>query len=196
MPQSKSSITKWLVGAGVSAAAALGGGYLVIPYEGAVKDKQGMHVAYLDAVGVPTICYGQTGKDLYGRTIKLGMKLSEEECLDMLSKTLIKFDKEVSSAVKVPYASPYQKAALLSFTYNVGVGNLKSSTLLRKLNAGQHEEACEELSKWVYAQKKKLRGLVTRREDEKQWCMGHVPAEAEMTYSEIAKMVSQTSDKR
>jgi len=192
----KGQISKWLAGAGVSVATALAGGYLIIPHEGAVKDKEGMHVAYLDAVGIPTICYGQTGKDLYGRTIKLGMKLTEEECLEMLSKTLIKFENQIDKYVKHKYASDYQKAMLVSFTYNVGIGNLASSTLLRKLNAGDHVGVCDELSKWVYAKKKKLPGLVVRRKDEEQWCLGYVPKEASKTYSEMVLLTAATTDKK
>lgn len=192
----KARIAKWLAASGVSAAAAISGGYLIAPQEGAVTDKQGMHVAYLDAVGVPTICYGQTGTDLQGNRIKIGMKKTEEECLQMLASTIKSFEKQVDSYVKVPYASPYQKAALVSFSYNVGINNFRTSTHLRELNSGNHQEACEQLTKWVYAQKKKLKGLVTRRDEEMRWCLGQVPYEAKVTYSQIVDLVKQTSDKR
>lgn len=191
----KTNIAKWLAGAGVSVSAAIGGSYLIIPQEGSVKNKQGLHVSYLDAVGVPSACYGQTGKDLYNRTIKVGVTYTEQECLDMLAKTIIKFDKEVGSTVKTPWKSPYQHASMVSFAYNVGMGNFKSSTLLKKMNAGDHIAACEELSKWVYAQKKKLNGLVKRREVEQAWCMGEVPYEVEVTFDELNKIVASTTDK-
>ena len=187
----KKTISKKLVALGLSASAALSAGYLIIPWEGSVKNRQGQHVAYIDAVGVPTACYGQTGKDLYGRTIKKGMTYSEDECLIMLEKSVKHFEAMVDKAVRVEYASPYQKAALISFTYNVGEGNLRNSTLLNKLNKGDHVGACEELVKWVYAKKKKLPGLVSRRSEEMQWCLGEAPLEAVITFQEILRMVKE-----
>lgn len=192
----KATAVKWLVGSGLSIAAALSGGFLIQPHEGTVKDRNGMHVAYLDAVGIPTICYGQTGKDLYGRKIELGMKLKEEECMEMLVRTVNKFEKEVDALVKVDYKSEYQKAALISFAYNVGTTNLAKSTLLKSLNAGNHIDACNRLSDWVYAQKKKLNGLVRRREEERAWCLGNVPMDVKVTYSEVVDLVKQTAEKR
>jgi lysozyme len=188
--------TKWLVTAGASAALALSGGSLIIPEEGTVKDRNGMHISYLDAVGVPTICYGQTGEDLYGRKIKIGMKLSEQECMEMLYKTLTKFEKDVDRLVQVDYKSPYQKAALISFAYNVGIGAFGKSTLLKDLNSGNHDLSCDRLSDWVYAQKKKLKGLVRRRETEKAWCLGQVPYDVKVTYNEIVDLVRDTTNRR
>lgn len=190
----KSTMAKYLVGGGMSIAAALGTAYLIVPSEGSVKNRQGQHVVYLDAVNIPTACYGQTGKDYKGRTIKLGMTYSEEECLIMLESSVKKFEAEVDKVVKVNYASDYQKASLISFTYNVGIGNLQSSTLLKRLNSGQHKAACDQLSAWVYAQKRKLGGLVTRRELERQWCMGEVPYEVKVTFNETVDLVRRTTE--
>jgi len=55
--------------------------------------------------------------------------------------------------------------------YNVGVGNFKSSTLLKLLNKEKRVEACNQLTNWVFAKGKKLRGLVNRREEEKNLCL-------------------------
>ena len=183
-----------LLGAGLAAPAILAASFLIIPYEGKVVNKQGYHVAYVDAVGVHSACYGQTGKDLYGRTIKKGTTYTEEECLKMLSTTIKKFEKEISQVVKVPYSSPFQQAGVLSFTYNVGVTNLKSSSLLRKLNAKDYGGACGELLKWIYAKGIKLKGLETRRYTERQWCLGNVPQEVTLTYNTLMlAMVKQSS---
>lgn len=181
----KSQVSKKLAAYGLSAAAAISGGFLILPHEGAVRNKSGLHTVYKDAVGIPTACYGQTGKDLYGRTISYGMTYTEDECIRMLAATIQAFEKQVDRVVSVKYVSPYQKAAVISFAYNVGLGSLQSSTLLRRLNSGDHFAACEELSKWVYAQKKKLGGLVIRREDEKQWCLGNASAEAKALYPDL-----------
>ena len=193
MSNIKSRISKKLVAYGLSAAAAISGGYLILPWEGSVKDKSGYHTVYRDAVGIPTACYGQTGKDLYGRTIQVGMRYSEDECLKMLTSSIQHFEKGVDRAVKVNYASDYQKAALVSFAYNVGLGNFQSSTLLRELNKGNHSGACDQLSRWVYAQKKKLKGLVNRRAEEREWCLGNVPYDAKTTLDMLTEVSSLTT---
>ncbi|MNG05484.1 Lysozyme RrrD [compost metagenome] len=165
------AVKQKLLAYGLGGALALGGTYLIIPQEGQVK-KDGWHVTYIDAVGVETACYGQTGKD-----IKLGQKYSDEECLEMLSEELVEIDNKLNKVFKVKYQNDYQRAALVSFAYNVGVGNVQTSTLARLFNQGKYQQACNELSKWVYAKKKKLKGLVTRREVERQWCLGNPPKE-------------------
>jgi len=193
----KSTLAKWLAAGTISIGGALSVGSLIEPHEGSVKNKQGMHIAYLDAVGIPTVCYGQTGKDLYERTIRIGMPpFSEQECTEMLLKTVVKLEREIDRLVKIDYKSDYQKAALISFVYNVGVGNFSSSTLLKDLNRGEHDLACDRLSDWVYAKKKKLGGLVKRREEERQMCLGNVPQDVRMTYTEIVNLVKETAEKK
>lgn len=181
---------------GLSASAIIAALFLIIPHEGSVVNKNGLHVAYMDPVGVPTACWGQTGKDLRGRVIRPGMLYTETECLEMLGHEVKRFETQVDALVKVPYASPFQKAGIISFTYNVGVGNLQKSTLLKKLNTGNHAGACDELIKWIYARGIKLKGLETRRGVERQWCLGNVSPDVRLTYSEaMLEMIKQTSQK-
>lgn len=160
---------KLIVG-GVSSVIALSGAFLVAPSEGLVLGT------YKDPVGIVTSCFGHTGPEL-----KLGQKFTEEQCLKQLGDDLVKHDKQLSSVVKVAYKSDYQHASLLSFTYNVGLGNVKSSTLLRKLNTYDYDGACYELTKWTFGTKNgvkvKLKGLVVRRTNEYAWCMGNPPEE-------------------
>lgn len=159
-----------LVVGGVSSVIALSGAFLVAPSEGLVLGT------YRDPVGIVTSCFGHTGPEL-----KMGQKFTEEQCLKQLGDDLVKHDKQLNSVVKVPYKSDYQHAALLSFTYNVGIGNVKSSTMLRKLNSYDYDGACYELTKWVFATqsgvKVKLKGLFIRRSAEYQWCMNQPPQE-------------------
>ena len=68
--------------------------------------------------------------------------------------------------VKVPL-NENQHGALVSFTYNLGAGNLGSSTLLRKLNAGDYAGAAAEFPRWNKAGGKELAGLTRRRAAEK-----------------------------
>ena len=71
----------------------------------------------------------------------------------------------IRELVLVPI-TPQMAAALLSFAYNLGMGALSSSTLLRKLNRGDYEGAAEQFSRWVYAGGRILPGLQYRRADE------------------------------
>ena len=57
--------------------------------------------------------------------------------------------------------------ALVSFAFNVGLGNLQNSTLRMKHNRGEFEDAAEEFLKWNKAGGKELKGLTTRRKDER-----------------------------
>jgi lysozyme len=78
---------------------------------------------------------------------------------------------ELDKCVKVPLAR-HEAAAVLSWSFNVGVGAACKSTLMRKLNAGQ--PFCAELSKWTYAGGRQLKGLVKRREQERAMCEGEL----------------------
>lgn len=190
MTNIKKALSKRLAIGGLSIAAALSGGYLVAPWEG------NRTTAYVDPVGIHTACWGKTGTDLYGRTIRAGMKYTQEECDTMLLEELKKVEGYVDSVVNVPYASVYQQAALISFTYNVGLGNLRSSTLLKQLNSGNHQGACEQLTRWVYAGGVKLRGLESRRGEEMGWCLGNVSQDVKFTTGEIIlDMAKATFDK-
>lgn len=185
------SKAKKLSAAGVSTGAVLAILYLIAPHEGT------SNTVYLDPVGIPTVCYGQTGVDLYGRKIEMGkgLEYSDEECETMLAATTKAFESEVlylitpfnnpKATVDYRFVSQYEKAALISFVYNVGEGNLKTSTLLKLMNQGKHEEACNQLVRWVRAKGKVLRGLVSRRGVEKEWCLGDVPLGVEKLVAEV-----------
>lgn len=152
------SIKNKLLAMGLSSALATTGVF-VAKHEGLVLGT------YPDPVGIITSCYGHVDKSL-----RLGQKFTEDECLEQLAEDLSKHNKELMTYVKVPL-SEQEHAAYLSFIYNVGGANFKSSTLLKKLNVGEREEACNQLSRWVFAKGKKLQGLVNRRESEKQLCL-------------------------
>nr|WP_261285155.1 lysozyme [Serratia proteamaculans] len=119
---------------------------------------------YRDVVGVLTVCYGHTGADIIPTKT-----YTEADCKTMLGKDLVPFARSVERSVKVP-ASEYQKAALISFSYNVGVKAFESSTLLKKLNAGDSAGACDEMRRWNKASGKVWKGLINRREVEREIC--------------------------
>lgn len=131
----------------------------------AVAGFEGLRTAaYLDPVGIPTICFGHTAG------VKLGDRKSVEECEALLVDEVAFFGQAIEQAVIVPI-SQEEYAAYTSFAYNVGVGAFKRSTLLRYLNAGDREAACNQLPRWVYARGIKLPGLVNRRNEERDLCL-------------------------
>lgn len=120
--------------------------------------------AYLDPVGVPTICYGHTAG------VAPGLVYSKAKCDEILHGELAEYIIVVDSYTTVPMPDT-RRAALASFAYNVGAGNFKRSNVLRKLNAGDVQGGCDSLRKWVYAKGQKLPGLVRRREAERELCL-------------------------
>lgn len=134
---------------------------IVMFFEGLVP------TTYIDPVGIPTVCYGETDK-----TITMQQRFSKEECLVLLGASLQKHAAEVSKCVLRP-VKDYEAAAILSWGYNVGPRAACGSTLVRKLNAGEPSTSwCPELLKWVYGGGKKLKGLERRRAAEYKMCMG------------------------
>nr|WP_313129711.1 lysozyme [Pseudescherichia vulneris] len=121
--------------------------------------------AYKDVAGVWTVCDGHTGRD-----IVRGKTYTDRECDNLLWKDLQPAKKTVDSLIKAPL-NEYQRAALYSFVFNVGSDAFSKSTLLRKLNKGDHEGACEEMRRWVYAGGMKWKGLQNRREMERSMCL-------------------------
>lgn len=128
-----------------------------------IKHFEGLRLcAYLDPVGVWTIGYGHT--KFHARP---GNCISEPEAEEILRNDVEVFEAAVSRLVKVPLTQN-QFDALVSFAFNVGVGALERSTLLKKLNAGNCQGAAAEFPRWVYAGGRRLPGLVRRRAAEKE----------------------------
>lgn len=123
-------------------------------------------VDYWDGYGrVSTACFGHT------QTAKVGVNRTVESCEDLLFFDVRKFQNIVLSHVKVSLTNN-QLAALTSFVYNVGEGNFKKSTLLRRINSGEDiAKVCqEELPRWVKAGGTTLKGLEKRRKEEAALC--------------------------
>jgi lysozyme len=92
--------------------------------------------------------------------------ITEEQAVELLANMLVSFEKYVDSYC-VDTITQNQFDALVSFAYNLGPSNLKSSTLLKKVNANPVDESIRlEFMKWVKAGGKTLKGLVRRREAE------------------------------
>lgn len=120
---------------------------------------------YRDVVGVLTVCYGHTGSD-----IMLGKTYTEQECRFLLDKDLNNVAAQIDPYITQPIPDT-TRAALYSFAYNVGPKSFKTSTLLRRLNMGDTAGACDQLRRWTYAGGKQWKGLMNRREIERDVCM-------------------------
>lgn len=147
------------------------GGVFIATHEGHVPGT------YVDPVGIVTACYGHTSP-----TLEIGVELTEDECLELLAEDLSKHNRELLQAVEVEL-SEGEHVAYLSFHYNVGATNFRNSTLLQLLNAELRVEACEQLTRWVYAGGERLPGLIRRREEEKQICLEGVHDAATKTHA-------------
>jgi lysozyme len=125
--------------------------------------------AYVDPGGVITICTGHTEKGL-----KLGAVRTSAECQAYLQQDLQEAANAVGHHVAVAI-SRGESAAYTDFIFNVGEGNFARSTLVRKLNKGDHAGACKELLKWVYVDVKGKAtvspGIKLRREREYALCI-------------------------
>ena len=141
------------IGAGALALAAP----LVVYFEGTIPRT------YRDPIGILTSCTGHTGPEL-----RMGQRYTRQQCEDMLYGDLLKHTAALD-CIKHPMTDG-QKAAFLSFAFNVGNKAFCESTLVRKANAGDLPGACAELSRWTRAGGRELPGLVKRRAAERELC--------------------------
>ena len=113
--------------------------------------------AYLDEAGVPTIGYGHT------KGVRMGDKISEYWARNLLKEDVEYFAQRVERLGVC--RTQGQLDALTSFAFNMGLGRLRKSTLLRMIKrGGSASEICREFKRWVYAGGKKMPGLERRRE--------------------------------
>jgi lysozyme len=114
---------------------------------------------YLCPAGVPTIGYGHTGPEVTMRSPPISRSLAEawlEEDAARACAMAIR----ISPALAIDRA---RLAAIADFVYNLGSGRYKASTLRRRVDAGDWDDAAEQLGRWVWGGGRKLPGLVTRR---------------------------------
>lgn len=131
-----------------------------------IKHFEGLRLeAYQDSVGVWTIGYGHT------KGVKKGDVITQKQADQFLLEDLQDAVNAANRLVKVELTQD-QFDALVSFTFNLGQGNLASSTLLKLLNQGDYSGAADQFTRWVYAGKQKLGGLVRRREAERELFLG------------------------
>ena len=146
-------------------------------WEGQIKED-GKHIAYDDGAGFLTIGIGHlltedeldTGEILIeGELIDYANGLTDEEANFLLSEDLTWAQDAVNKQVEV-FLLQNQFDTLVSFVFNIGETNFKSSTLLRVLNEANYAEVPTQLKRWNKADGKVMRGLIIRRQNEiDQW---------------------------
>lgn len=125
---------------------------------------------YRDPVGIPTACAGETGPH-----IQMGQTYTLDQCMTMLDASLARHWRGLERCI-VGELTMQEAAAVLSWTYNVGVGAACGSTLVRMINLGAPAELwCQQLTRWTKARKLgvviDLPGLVKRRAAERSMCL-------------------------
>lgn len=135
-----------------------------------IMEHEGLRTeAYPDPAhgwAVPTVGFGHTSAAGPPK-VYMGLRITKEEAKAILARDLEAVEAQVRRAIKVPL-NDNQLGALVSFTFNLGMGNLSKSTLLKKLNAGDYAGAAQEFGKWVNAGGKPMKGLIRRRADEQK----------------------------
>jgi GH24 family phage-related lysozyme (muramidase) len=128
--------------------------------------------AYLDIVGVPTVCYGET------KGVKLGDSYTKAQCDAMFAREIIAYRDGLRPAFTpetVRARLPVERdVAFTSLACNVGVSGTAKSTAVRRLNQANIAGACEALGWWNKAGGRVVRGLVNRRAEETTLCLSGV----------------------
>ena len=125
-----------------------------------IKHFEGCELkAYKCPAGVWTIGYGHI------KGVQEGDVITEQQADEMLVEELHEYENYVNTLVNVPL-NQNQYDALVSWVYNLGGGNLKSSTLLKVLNSGDYAGVPAQIMRWNKAGGKVLEGLTRRRQDE------------------------------
>lgn len=130
-----------------------------------IMQSEGCYLtAYKCPAGVLTIGYGHTSA-AGSPEVHPGQKITQDEAVAILKLDVLSFEHYVTESVKVPLTQN-EFDALVSFVFNVGPGNFRKSSLLKKLNKGDKASVPAELLRWDRAGKKVLPGLTKRRQAE------------------------------
>jgi lysozyme len=112
---------------------------------------------------LPTGCWGHTGG------VEIGKVYTPEQCVKWLAEDAVKHGLEIAPCLP-PDLPQDTRAAFISFAFNIGSARFCSSGVSARARGGDLAGACADLSKWVFAGKVKLPGLVTRRAAERALC--------------------------
>jgi len=119
---------------------------------------------YLCPAGIATIGYGSTRYPDGRRVTMQDEPISEEKAEVFLYYIVTRITYSIFKLCPILLTEDRGKqASIIDFVYNLGTGNLKASTLRRRINEGNWDEAAHELRKWIYGGGRRLRGLIIRR---------------------------------
>ena len=126
-----------------------------------IKKYEGCKLsAYRCPSGVLTIGYGHTDN------VRAGQHITQQEADDMLLQDILQREKQIDEVLTADL-NENQYDAVISFVFNVGIGNFARSTLLKKINANPDDRSIRfEWLEWCRSGKRILEGLVRRREEE------------------------------
>jgi lysozyme len=152
-----------------------------------IKEFEGFRATpYLCSAGYATIGYGHTIKDSHGRMMTNLAKakavcpgpISKAQAEQLLDVDLDGYEDAIDDLVTVPL-NDNQFAALVSFTYNLGIRAFANSTLRARLNRGNYASVPGQLNRWVHSRGRRERGLIRRRKAEGDlWNLpGHTEAQ-------------------
>ena len=131
-----------------------------------IKKFEGCELeAYKCSAGVWTIGYGHT------KDVEEGDTWSQSHAEHMLEVELHEYESYINDFVTAPL-SQNQFDAMVSWVYNLGSANLKASTMLKVLTAGDYEDVPAQIKRWNKAGGKVLEGLIRRREAESLLFLG------------------------
>jgi lysozyme len=118
---------------------------------------------YICPAGYPTIGYGHRVLKNENNIFQNGVTPQKAE--NILKTDVQKAEQAVEKYISVPLKDN-QFAALVSFTFNVGINAFSTSTLRHLVNQQNHNKAAEQFLRWIWAGKRKLKGLLRRRQAE------------------------------
>lgn len=132
---------------------------------------------YLDPVGIPTIGYGNTYYQNGRKVNMLDNPITQSEATELLCDIVDRFEAGVSKLVKVKLTQN-QFDALVSFSYNVGLGAFKTSTLLKRINKNPNDPDIKvQFQRWIFAGGREFKGLKKRRNQEAWLYFEHIREE-------------------
>ena len=131
---------------------------------------------YLDHIGIPTACRGITGPEVT-RRYNAGERFTTAECDAMETAYILTMQDRMAGCIKEPM-SDGEWLAYSHFAFNVGTAGFCKSSLVKRLNAGDHAGACRQMAKWTWAGGRNCRdpanrctGLPKRRDAEVKVCL-------------------------
>ena len=150
-----------------------------------IKQFEGCKLAaYKDIVGVWTIGYGTTAAADVGIVPDKGMTITQDRANDLLMLTIDKFAAKVDALITAK-VNANQFGACVSLAYNIGPNAFAKSTVLRELNAGNYDKAANAFQLWNKAGGVVSKGLVRRREAERQLFLTPVSADMHIVPDQV-----------